>query len=125
MKSTTDSNVKSQIRRGISQLYEYRYIENKPDASLVLVIENPLQADNNWLQDYMETDRIFIYSGMVTTIFTGQKGQELNLNFWAYNHKAAHTLPGHTCSPHQSQSISVLSECNRIMTSMKNAPPHD
>lgn len=57
MKSTTAGNVNSQIRKGISQLYEYRYLENKPDASLILVIENPLSTDESWMLDYMETDR--------------------------------------------------------------------
>lgn len=57
MKSTTETNVKSQIRRGISQLYEYRYIENKPNAKLILVLENPLAVNNRWLLDYVEIDR--------------------------------------------------------------------
>lgn len=57
MKSTTELNIKSQVRKGISQLYEYRYLQNKPDANLVLVIENPLTGDNSWLIDYIENDR--------------------------------------------------------------------
>lgn len=57
MKSTTKDNVKAQVRKGISQLYEYRYIENKPEASLILVVEKPLLGDNSWMIDYMENDR--------------------------------------------------------------------
>lgn len=57
MKSTTSSNEKSQIRAGLSQLYEYRYLQNKPQAKLVLVIENPLSAKERWRQDYLEQDR--------------------------------------------------------------------
>lgn len=57
MKSTTAENVNAQIRKGISQLYEYRYLENKPNANLILVIENPLTHDESWMLDYMETDR--------------------------------------------------------------------
>ncbi|MCU0433342.1 MAG: hypothetical protein MUC87_07820 [Bacteroidia bacterium] len=57
MKSTTEKNVKAQIRKGISQLYEYRYLENKPHANLVLVVEKPLINDNNWMIDYLEVDR--------------------------------------------------------------------
>ncbi len=57
MKSTNDGNVKSQIRKGISQLYEYRYLENKPDANLILVIENPLGNAETWMLDYIENDR--------------------------------------------------------------------
>ncbi|PHQ30898.1 MAG: hypothetical protein COA80_13925 [Leeuwenhoekiella sp.] len=57
MKSTTHGNEKSQIRAGLSQLYEYRYLQNKPQAKLVLVLENPLSANEIWRQDYLEQDR--------------------------------------------------------------------
>ncbi len=57
MKSTNETNVKSQIRKGISQLYEYRYLQNKPSANLVLVIEKPVIGDNSWMVDYIENDR--------------------------------------------------------------------
>jgi hypothetical protein len=57
MKSTTDDNPHSQIRRGLSQLYEYRYIQNVKDAKLVLVIENPLPKENRWMEDYLINDR--------------------------------------------------------------------
>lgn len=57
MKSTTADNAKSQIRRGISQLYEYRYLQNSPTAYLILVVENPLPQEINWMLDYMEVDR--------------------------------------------------------------------
>ncbi|MCX6938919.1 MAG: AAA-associated domain-containing protein [Verrucomicrobia bacterium] len=57
MKSTTEDNPHAQIRRGISQLYEYRYIQNIPAAKLVLVIENPLPRRFGWLEDYLVQDR--------------------------------------------------------------------
>ena len=57
IKSTTAENVRPQVRKGISQLYEYRYLENKPEANLILVLERPLIGDNSWLIDYMENDR--------------------------------------------------------------------
>jgi len=57
MKSTTDENVRAQIRKGMSQLYEYRYLQNKPDAKLILVVEKPLTASHSWMLDYMESDR--------------------------------------------------------------------
>lgn len=57
MKSTTETNVRAQIRKGISQLYEYRYLENKPDANLILVVERPLNVVDSWMLDYLETDR--------------------------------------------------------------------
>ena len=57
MKSTTDSNAHSQVRRAISQLYEYRYIQQMPSAKLVVVIENPPPTDKEWLVDYVVNDR--------------------------------------------------------------------
>ena len=57
MKSTTEANIRSQVRKGISQLYEYRYLQNKPNASLVLVVERPIVAPNNWMNEYLENDR--------------------------------------------------------------------
>ena len=57
MKSTTEDNPHSQIRRGLSQLYEYRYIQNVAKAKLVLVIENPLPKKNHWMEDYLVRDR--------------------------------------------------------------------
>ena len=57
MKSTTAANAHVQIRRAISQLYEYRYIQQVPDARLVIVIENPLPRNLGWLLDFVVTDR--------------------------------------------------------------------
>jgi len=57
MKSTTEDNPHSQIRRGLSQLYEYRYIQNVEKAKLVLVIENALPKQNQWLENYLLGDR--------------------------------------------------------------------
>jgi hypothetical protein len=57
MKSTTARNVHSQVRRAISQLYEYRYLQNKPSAKLVVVIENPPPTEKRWLLDYVVKDR--------------------------------------------------------------------
>jgi hypothetical protein len=65
VKSTTDRNMRGQIRRGISQLYEYRYLQNSPDANLVLVLENPLSEKLGWYQDYLIDDReiYFMWDG--------------------------------------------------------------
>lgn len=57
MKSTTDHNVRSQVRKGMSQLYEYRYLQNKPSAKLILVIEQPFGPSHLWMLNYMEEDR--------------------------------------------------------------------
>ncbi len=57
MKSTTAANTHSQVRKAISQLYEYRYIQQASDARLVVVIENPVPRDKRWLIDYVVNDR--------------------------------------------------------------------
>lgn len=57
MKSTTDVNAHSQIRRAISQLYEYRYLQQVPSAKLVVVIENPPPKEKKWIVDYVVNDR--------------------------------------------------------------------
>ena len=57
MKSTTEQNIRSQVRKGMSQLYEYRYFQNLPFAKLILVVENPLSASHSWMLEYLENDR--------------------------------------------------------------------
>jgi hypothetical protein len=57
VKSTTRANARSQVRHGVSQLYEYRYLQNAPDARLVLVLENPLTEQLAWMADYLSRDR--------------------------------------------------------------------
>lgn len=57
MKSLGDTNVRAQVRKGLSQLYEYRYLQNKAGAKLVLVLEKPLPRKEQWMIDYLENDR--------------------------------------------------------------------
>jgi C-terminal AAA-associated domain len=57
MKSTRQENAHDQIRRAISQLYEYRYLQDVPSAKLVVVVENPLPEQKRWLVDYLVRDR--------------------------------------------------------------------
>jgi hypothetical protein len=57
MKSTKDGNAHDQVRKAISQLYEYRYLQGIPEARLVVVIENPLPKEKKWLVDYVVKDR--------------------------------------------------------------------
>jgi len=57
MKSITEENAKSQIRKGVSQLYEYRYLQNVPNARLVLAVEIQLPDNIEWMHDYLELDR--------------------------------------------------------------------
>jgi hypothetical protein len=59
VKSLSDDNLLSQARKGISQLYEYRYryqSEIGYDVSLCLVLpRKPIEID--WLEDYLSQDR--------------------------------------------------------------------
>lgn len=57
MKSTTAGNVHTQIRTGLSQLYEYRYLQGVPSARLVLVLQHPVPRDLGWMLQYLITDR--------------------------------------------------------------------
>lgn len=57
MKSVNSNNYRSQIRSGLSQLYEYRYLQNLPKAKLILVISDPLSKKDSWMHEYLEDDR--------------------------------------------------------------------
>lgn len=58
IKSCNLSNQLSQVRKGISQLYEYRYRHDKlHNAKLVLALENAPFADMSWITDYLVQDR--------------------------------------------------------------------
>lgn len=57
MKSCNETNMLSQVRKGISQLYEYKYRHNLPEASLWLVLESQPMGKNLWLIDYIVQDR--------------------------------------------------------------------
>jgi len=56
MKSITERNARRQIRRGISQLYEYRYLQNLPKAELVLVLEERAPENVTWMEEYLRKD---------------------------------------------------------------------
>ena len=57
MKSITDKNAHVQMRKSLSQLYEYRFLQNVSDAKLVVVLETHLPKDLWWMVDYFEQDR--------------------------------------------------------------------
>ncbi len=65
MKTITHTNARSQIRKGISQLYEYRYLQARDQALLVLACTCALPRTESWLLNYLETDRDihFIWDG--------------------------------------------------------------
>ena len=54
MKSITQANSKTQVRNGLSQLYEYQYLQNLPNSKLVLVIEKSLPTETQWMVEYIE-----------------------------------------------------------------------
>lgn len=81
MKSITEKNAKSQIRAGLSQLYEYRYLQNLPDAKLILVIETSLPQKTDWMTEYLEKDRdVFLLWDGNENLF-GTKHAKENLSF--------------------------------------------
>lgn len=55
MKSCNPNNLLSQVRRGVSQLYEYRFRSKSKDAVLVLVLQQA--PHESWLIDYLVKDR--------------------------------------------------------------------
>jgi len=78
VKSTTKNNVRSQVRRGLSQLYEYRYLYATPSAKLVLLLENRLKNDDEWLVDYLTEDRelLVVWDGQDDELFTTDEGRK-------------------------------------------------
>ena len=55
IKSVTDENELSQVRHGLSQLYEYRFRHGLLDTSLWLLLSQKPKAE--WLVEYLEKDR--------------------------------------------------------------------
>ena len=77
MKSFTTRNVREQIRIGISQLYEYKYLQNAIDAKLALFIERKLPDELQWMQHYIENDRnIFLLWNENRTIHTTENNEK-------------------------------------------------
>lgn len=84
MKSITDDNARKQVRNGLSQLYEYQYLQNLPNSNLVLVIERDLPQASRWMVDYLEQNRNvnIIWDGddnLYATEYTREKFEFLNL----------------------------------------------
>lgn len=66
VKSNNDKNTLSQIRKAISQLYEYRYRSEKTDAVLCIVLQQrPNQA---WIENYLLYDRNILICWLVDDI---------------------------------------------------------
>lgn len=63
MKSLNQDSVNfiSQTRKAISQLYEYRYIFNLPQANLCIVTNSAIPNKNYWYLKYLTKDRHIAY----------------------------------------------------------------
>jgi len=57
VKSCNPGNLLPQVRRGVGQLYEYRYRAQMPGAHLWLVLEERPADANSWLESYLVDDR--------------------------------------------------------------------
>ncbi|RII83862.1 hypothetical protein [Neopusillimonas maritima] len=55
------ANFLSQIRKAVSQLYEYRYIYEEPNARLCIVTNHGIAKKDEWLLDYLARDRVIAY----------------------------------------------------------------
>jgi len=61
MKSISDSNFVTQVRRAISQLYEYRYVFGVAGARLCVVTNKYPEAHARWYLNYLQKDREVAY----------------------------------------------------------------
>ena len=61
MKSMTKKNFRSQLRKAIAQLYEYRYIFSAPKARICMVTNFPISKKQDWAIDYLTKDRGIAY----------------------------------------------------------------
>ena len=57
VKSCNEANMLSQVRRGLSQLYEYRFRSGMNDALLCLALEQEPSGHQHWLVRYLLEDR--------------------------------------------------------------------
>lgn len=80
MKSITSANAKSQVSKGVSQLYEYRYLQATPTAKLILVTEIALPTEAQWMCDYLESDRniLLLWDGDDRLHASSQTREKLN-----------------------------------------------
>lgn len=55
------SNLLSQVRKAVSQLYEYRYIYEEPKARLCIVTNRGIAKKDHWMLDYLANNRSIAY----------------------------------------------------------------
>lgn len=56
-----NKNFLPQVRKAISQLYEYRYIFNEPKAKACIVTNAEISSKDKWVYDYLAKDRLIGY----------------------------------------------------------------
>ena len=79
VKSITSNNERSQSRKAISQLYEYRYLHSVPNSSLWVVFStNPFSS---WIVNYLENDRGIGVLWIEKDILRGRSIQKLYDNW--------------------------------------------
>ena len=66
VKSNNSRNALSQIRKAVSQLYEYRYRSSKDGAILCIVLQEKPQQ--NWIEDYLLHDRGILVCWLVDDV---------------------------------------------------------
>ena len=66
VKSNNRRNALSQIRKAVSQLYEYRYRGNKDGAILCIVLQE--QPSQDWIEDYLLHDRGILVCWLVDDV---------------------------------------------------------
>ena len=82
VKSTNDSNFLSQVRHGIAQLYEYRflYFQKDKNVNLCLIVQTPPPKELNWIIEYIQTLEICL-CWPVPTGFYSACGTQLEFLF--------------------------------------------
>lgn len=55
------TNLITQVRKAVSQLYEYRYIFGQPEAKLSIVTNQGVSKNDEWLLSYLANDRKIAY----------------------------------------------------------------
>lgn len=66
VKSNNNKNTLSQVRKAISQLYEYRYKSSHRDAMLCLILQQ--EPPQIWIKDYLVNDRKILLGWLVDEV---------------------------------------------------------
>jgi hypothetical protein len=77
VKSAGES-IHQQVRKGLAQLYEYRYLQALPRAKLVLVLETRPSGKHAWISQYLCGDRgiYLVWDASGDDLFTTEDGKK-------------------------------------------------